>query len=105
MKSKCIDLKHEFSFAKCILVEINLPVIQLHTHNFDEIAFVVKGSGIHEIDGKRYPIMRGDVFVIHGSQSHRIVEQQNLTLANLIFERDHLANENSCFKSIHFDFI
>ncbi len=89
MSPKYIDLKHEFSSAKCVLVEYNEPVIRLHTHKFDEIAFVLKGSGIHEIDGERYPIMRGDVFVIHGSQAHRIVEQQNLTLANIIYEREH----------------
>ncbi len=100
MKHKCIDLKHDFSFAKCILVEINDPVVQLHTHNFDEIAFVLKGSGIHEIDGKRYPIMRGDVFVIHGNQAHRIVEQHNLTLANLIYERNHFLEIKDEFKEL-----
>jgi len=98
MKSKCLDLKCNFSFAKCILIEINEPVIRLHTHKFDEIAFVLKGSGIHEIDGKRYPIMRGDVFVIHGNQAHRIVKQRNLTLANIIYERDHFLEIKDEFK-------
>ncbi len=100
MNSKCIDLTDEFLFAKCILVEINGPVIRLHTHKFDEIAFVLKGSGIHEVDGDRYPIMRGDVFVIHGSQAHRIVEQQNLTLANIIYERKHFREIKDEFKEL-----
>ena len=100
MNSKCIDLKHEFSFAKCVLVEINEPVIQLHTHKFDEIAFVLKGSGIHEVDGDRYPIMRGDVFVTHGNQAHRIVEQQNLILANIIYERKHFREIKGEFKEL-----
>ena len=100
MKSKCIDLTVDFSFAKCVLVEINEPVIRLHTHKFDEIAFVLKGSGIHEIDGERYPIMRGDVFVIHGNQEHRIVEQQNLILTNIIYERNHFQEIKDEFKDL-----
>jgi len=100
MKPKCIDLICDFSFAKCILVEINKPVIRLHTHKFDEIAFVLKGSGIHEIDGKRHPIMRGDVFVIHGNQAHKIVEKQNLMLANIIYERNHFLEIKNEFKEL-----
>jgi YesN/AraC family two-component response regulator len=83
-----------------VLVEINEPVVRLHTHKFDEIAFVLKGSGIHEIDGERYPIMRGDVFVIHGRQTHRIVEQQNLILANIIYERNHFQEIKDEFKEL-----
>jgi len=100
MKQKCIDLTFDFSFAKCVLVEINDPIIRLHTHKFDEIAFVLKGSGIHEIDGDRYPIMRGDVFVIHGNQTHRIVEQQNLILSNIIYERNHFQEIKDEFKEL-----
>ena len=100
MSIKCLNLICDFSFAKCILVEINEPVIRLHTHKFDEIAFVLKGSGIHEVDGDRYPIMRGDVFVIHGSQSHRIVEQQNLILANIIYERNHFQEIKNEFREL-----
>ncbi len=100
MNSKYIDLICDFSFAKCVLVEINEPVVRLHTHKFDEIAFVLKGSGIHEIDGDRYPIMRGDVFVTHGNQVHRIVEQQNLILANIIYEREHFQEIKDEFKEL-----
>jgi len=100
MNPKLIDLKHDFLFAKCALVEYNAPVIPLHTHKFDEIAFVLKGSGIHEVDGDRYPIMRGDVFVIQGSQTHRIVEQQNLTLTNIIYEREHFQEIKDEFKEL-----
>jgi AraC-like DNA-binding protein/mannose-6-phosphate isomerase-like protein (cupin superfamily) len=60
----------------------------LHTHEFDEIAFVIKGSAIHEIGGNRYPIMRGDVFVIHGNQVHKISNTNNLTILNIIYEKE-----------------
>ncbi len=99
-RTKLEDLEFDFSFTKCYLLEINEPIISLHTHKFDEIAFVLKGSGIHEIDGERYPIMRGDVFVIHGNQVHRIVEQQNLTLANIIYERNHFKEIKDEFKEL-----
>ena len=66
----------------------NLKPSILHTHNFDEIAFVIKGSAIHEIGGNSYPIMRGDVFVIHGNQVHKISNVNNLTILNIIYEKE-----------------
>ena len=60
----------------------------LHTHEFDEIAFVVKGSAVHEIGGNSYPIMRGDVFVIHGNQVHKISNVNNLTVLNIVYEKE-----------------
>jgi len=100
MSSKQRDLEFDFSFTKCYLLETNDPIISLHTHKFDEIAFVLKGSGIHEIDGKRCPIMRGDVFVVHGSQSHRFFEQQNFVLANIIYERPHFLEIKDEFRDL-----
>lgn len=42
-----------------------------HTHeDFDEMVFVLSGSGIHVVDGEAHPIMRGDVFVLHGTHMH-----------------------------------
>ena len=58
----------------------------LHTHNFDEISIVLKGSAVHEKDGNSYPIMCGDIFVVHGSQAHKITKTNNLTIANVIYE-------------------
>jgi len=44
-----------------------------HTHFFDEIAIVLGGSAIHVIGKEKYPLIRGDVFVIHGNQAHKML--------------------------------
>ena len=37
----------------------------LHTHNYIEVVYVISGSAIHEIGGKRYNVKRGDLFIIN----------------------------------------
>ena len=51
--------------------------VPLHTHNFDEIVFVLSGSCIHSIGKGKYPLIRGDVFVIKEGQMHRFEKNRN----------------------------
>lgn len=86
---KIEQLFHKFSDQYCVIdIRENQPSSRLHTHNYDEIAIVLKGSGINVVDKNSYPIMRGDVFVIHGTQVHKIIKPKNLTLVNIIYERN-----------------
>ena len=57
--------------------------VPLHTHNFDELVFILSGSGVHVINKEKYPLMRGDVFVIKGKQAHRFEKNKNMLVANL----------------------
>jgi len=60
----------------------------LHCHGFDELVFVLKGSGVHVIDKDEYPLIRGDVFVVRDSHSHMFNHPKHLTLANVIYQWD-----------------
>ena len=73
---------------------------RLHTHNFDEIVIVLKGSGVHKIRGNSHPIMRGDVFVIQGNQSHKFNKTKNLKVANILFEREYFQKVKKEFKDV-----
>jgi len=86
---KIEQLAHDFLGPYCAIdIRENQPSSRLHTHNYDEIAIVLKGSGINVVDKNSYPVMRGDVFVIHGNQTHKIIKPKNLTLINIIYEKN-----------------
>ncbi len=61
----------------------------LHVHNFDELVFVINGSGLHVVGKDRYPLIRGDVFVIKGDQAHKYEKTKNLHVANLMYRWEH----------------
>ncbi len=42
----------------------------LHSHEYIEVVYIVSGSAIHEIDGKKYSVKRGDLFVINMNTPH-----------------------------------
>jgi len=64
------------------------PPLETHTHYFDELVFVYGGSGIHEVDDERYPLIRGDVFVLRGNHKHGFDETNNLHLEMVLYTRD-----------------
>ena len=71
-------LTYNFPYANCAInLWTNMPHVRLHTHNYDEIAIVLKGYAVNVVDKNSYPIMRGDVFVIHGNQIHKIIKPKN----------------------------
>lgn len=57
----------------------------VHTHDFSELVAVIGGSGIHVINGERYPIRAGDIYVINGETSHGFENAINLVLYNIMF--------------------
>ncbi len=56
-----------------------------HTHEFNELVFVFSGSGIHKVDNERYPLTRGDVFVMRGSHFHGFENTNHLHLKMILF--------------------
>ena len=67
-----------------------------HAHDFDEIAFVLSGTGVHIVNGNKYYLMPGDLFVIKEGQSHKIEKPCNLYLVNVLYK---WSNFDSCFKN------
>lgn len=61
-----------------------------HSHDFIEIAYVASGRGYHYIRGERYPVSKGDLFVINFDIIHefRSLEGENeppLQVYNCVF--------------------
>jgi len=82
-------LTFPFEDCNCGLEDsVNLPEGQPHTHSFDEIAIVLGGTSIHVVGKEEYPLMRGDVFVIHGNQVHGNEKLSNFHVLNIVYKRD-----------------
>ena len=67
-------------------------MVATHMHeDFDELVFVIKGSGIHVADGDEYPLVRGDVYVLRGPRVHGFRFRHKLCLMNILYRRARFA--------------
>ncbi len=86
---KPLHLDFDFECADCELhSDTNLQASPPHTHSFDEIAIVLGGSAVHVVGKDQYPLMRGDVFVVHGNQVHDFKKLSNFHIFNFIYKRN-----------------
>lgn len=61
-----------------------------HGHDFSELVIVLQGTGIHALPCGEYRIGAGDVFVLHGDQTHQYRDTSSLDLMNVLFRLDDL---------------
>ena len=68
-----------------------MPVNQLacpdHDHDSFELVFIQRGRGLHVIDGRPYPILAGDFYVMRPGDTHRYEEPQDLRIYNVLFQQ------------------
>lgn len=64
----------------------------LHVHDCLELNIVQRGEGCYIINGKKYPIQPGDIFVINNQEPHMAVHEENLELTVLVFDIELLWN-------------
>ena len=87
MKTKHLIIP--FDYGDCdIREDRNLMSAEPHTHAFDEIAIVLGGTSVHLVGNNQYPLMRGDVFVIHSNQVHGNKKLSNFHILNIIYKRE-----------------
>jgi len=88
-KDEC-KLFYDFYEDKCAILSGRIIRSESdHIHDFDELVLILSGSAIHKIDDEKYPVFRGDVFVVRGNHRHCFVDIKDLTLANLLYRRDY----------------
>jgi AraC family L-rhamnose operon transcriptional activator RhaR len=66
------------------------PEFPMHSHGFDELVIILKGTAMHVIDEQEFPVKAGDVFVIAENHEHQYQEMHGLALANILFDPDAL---------------
>ena len=70
-----------FHIEKCPLVGEFLE----HTHDFSELVIILKGTALHNVNGKEYVVKSGDAFIIQGDLSHGYKNVNNLEYINIMF--------------------
>lgn len=72
-----------------------------HMHDCYEFVLISEGCGWCSVNGKRYPILRGDLYVMNSSDVHEFSIKRSLKLYNIMF-RDTLLSpeEKTAFQSI-----
>ncbi len=95
------EITHQFSRSRCeLLIMEDQEILPLHTHDFDELVFVLGGSGVHLADDDEYPIIRGDVFVLRGSHKHGYANTHHLHLVNVLYQRNYFESLKKEFSSL-----
>lgn len=56
-----------------------------YTHDFIELVFIVKGTGVQVIESQEYDVSTGDVFVLQGNQKYFFKNASKLEIINVIF--------------------
>ena len=62
------------------------PDFPLHAHRFDELVIILRGTAVHTVDDRQFPVKSGDVFVISGKHKHQYQDMRGLALANILFD-------------------
>ena len=69
------------------------PEFPLHSHGFNELVIILKGTALHVIDEHAVPVRSGDVFVIARDHIHQYRDLHGLALANILFDAEALKME------------
>lgn len=75
----------------------------MHSHEYSELVIVLSGGARHRTDEVEHDISAGDVFVIHGDQSHGFSSVSDLKLCNIQFDsRQFLADQRDLHRMAGF---
>lgn len=65
--------------------------LEQHSHqDFDELVIVLRGYADHIVSHERYPIQKGDVFVISSNTTHGYENTRDFKICNIMFRREHI---------------
>ena len=86
--------KQDFFEDSTLPLHVNVrdpqPPFPKHSHAFDELVIILKGTALHVVDEHEFPVRSGDVFVISEHHEHEYRERHGLVLANILFDAEAL---------------
>ncbi|MDO5521106.1 MAG: AraC family transcriptional regulator [bacterium] len=69
--------------------------LALHSHkDFSELVIVLSGKAVHIVDGKQYPVSKGDVFVISNDTFHGYKESRQFRICNIMYQQEMLPSSS-----------
>ena len=66
----------------------------MHWHDFYEIEFIEAGRGIHILNGKKYPLVKGSAFFIKPTDFHEIIAEDTIRIWNVTFREKALSQQS-----------
>lgn len=71
-----------------------------HCHDFTEINVIVRGTGMHKVNGKPLPVKLGDVFVLNPKTSHEYSNADNLMIYQVMFDQEFISSHLSVLRKM-----
>ena len=56
-----------------------------HLHDFVEIIYILKGSGVNVVNERPFPIIAGDLYIVNCGATHSFMAASDLVFYNLMF--------------------
>lgn len=73
------------TFPAAVAERYPQDVFAEHSHEFNELVIVLRGNGLHVLNGRPWRITRGDLFYIRAQDRHSYTSVDNLVLQNIIY--------------------
>ena len=77
----------------CINHNILTGNIEPHYHDFIEFVYVYSGKCVHSIDGKYYPLCRGDLAIINYNQKHSIIGESGSEYYDILIKPQFISEQ------------
>lgn len=78
--------------APVLIQRVNQTETLMHSHDFNELVFILSGSAIHEVGKMKYKMRPGDFFLIDTKTKHAYKNCQSLKLVNVLIQERFLAH-------------
>ena len=79
----------------------------LHTHDFLELVYIIKGHSVHTIDGTEYPVKEGDMLFINLGSTHKFEAPKPVAYVDITFKpefiNDGLLGSDNAFALLELD--
>ena len=76
-----------------------------HYHDFVEMIYILHGKCIHTVDGKDYPMRRGDFLIVNYNQKHSISGASDVEYINILLKPEYisrsLVSKENAFVLLH----
>ena len=88
---ECVMLNSDFYLDGLYDINVHQYTVRddarLHTHDFNEIAYISSGRGMHRIGGRDYPVKKGDIVILNAYVPHQFVSDEDalLSVYNCVF--------------------
>jgi AraC family transcriptional regulator, dual regulator of chb operon len=76
-----------FHIKRAVIGSTDSRSVPLHTHDFSEILWIESGDGLHQLNGKEFPLGKGDLVIIRPGDFHSVqsLRGKYLSLMNFAF--------------------